>query len=401
MGKRLGTFLATLAWIACASLAPAAAASPPIDPKDVNTLELSSSPSDPQGAIQQAREKIAAGDLRGAIDELATYVGGHPLEVAPARFLGDLYYRAGQFGQAESIYSELVMRHPNDRETHNRLGVLYATQDRINDAIAQFDQAMDVNDSVSDLVEMHVRKGDIEQYVDRIRHAAAQSPADSEAQAEAGEVFSMLHDEQQAMQYYMRALQDDSNSVAALNGLGLIYLDLHNVNEAEKDFSACMKVDPQDYACENNLASAYLHTGEDAKAEAAIANAFHWQPERPEALVNYGYLADLRGDWKKAVAYYVQATVVGPYLPESYVDLGIDYEQNHMFQLAESALLKGIAAAPHDGRLHYLLAVAYVAQHKTSLALDQLQLAERDYDPDVVRIAQEETARISKIITLP
>jgi Flp pilus assembly protein TadD len=400
MGTRLGTFLATLALFGGACFAPAAA-SPPIDPVDVNTLELSSSPSDPQGAIQHAREKIATGDLKGAIDLLSSYVGAHPSEVAPARFLGDLYYRDGQLGQAESIYSELVFRHPNDRETHNRLGVVYATEDRVNDAISQFNQALAVGDSVSDLVDLHMRKGDIKQYVDEVRREAEASPGDTELQAQAGEVFSTLHDDQQSMQYYMRALQDDQHSAAALNGLGLIYLDLHNTKEATKDFLACMVADPQNYACENNLASVYLHDGDDAKAEAAITKAFGWEPERPEALVNFGYLADLRGDWKKAVGYYVQATVVGPYLPESYVDLGIDYEQNHLFTLAESALLKGLAAAPHDGRLHYLLAVAYVAEHKTDLALSQLQLAEQDYDPDVVRIAQEETARISKVIALP
>lgn len=403
MGTRLGTFLAALTLLAGASLAPAMAApapSPPIDPADVNTLELSSQPSDPQGAIQRAREKIAAGDLQGAIQDLGQYVAAHPSEVGPARFLGDLYYRAGKLGQAESIYSELLMRHPYDRETHNRLGALYSTEDRINDAIAQFNQGLTNQDSIGDLVLLHMRKGDIKQYVDEVRETATQNPRDSDSQANAGEVYYALHDEQQSLQYYMRALQNDSTSLPALNGIGLIYLDLHNNGEAEKDFDACMKVDPKDYACENNLASIYLHTNEDTKAEDAISNAFHWEPERPEALINFGYLSDVRGDWKKAVAYYVQATTVGPYVPESYINLAIDYEQNHMFPLAEASLIKGIAAVPHDGRLHYLLAVAYVAEHKTQLALAQLQLAEQDYDPDVVRIAQEESARISKTIEL-
>jgi hypothetical protein len=53
--------------------------------------------SDPAGAIQTARQKIAAGDLQGAIESLETYVVSHPNEISPMRFLGDLYYRAGKF----------------------------------------------------------------------------------------------------------------------------------------------------------------------------------------------------------------------------------------------------------------------------------------------------------------
>jgi tetratricopeptide (TPR) repeat protein len=105
-------------------------------------------------------------------------------------------------------------------------------------------------------------------------------------------------------------------------------------------------------------------------------------------------LADRNGDWKRAVGYYVQATVVGPYLPEAYVDLGIDYEHNGLYPLAQSALLRGIAAAPQDGRIRYLLALAYAAQGDNSLALTQLAAAKQSLDPDVARMASDEAAKL-------
>ncbi|HKE37454.1 MAG TPA: hypothetical protein VKB39_08475, partial [Candidatus Baltobacteraceae bacterium] len=114
-----------------------------------------------------------------------------------------------------------------------------------------------------------------------------------------------------------------------------------------------------------------------------------------EALVNFGYLADARNDWKRAVNYYVQATVVGPYLPEAYVDLGIDYEHNGLYPLAQSALLKGAAAAPQDGRIRYLLAVAYAEQGQRPLAIEQLKIAEQSLDPEVAHIAQEEQSKLA------
>ena len=351
--------------------------------------------SDPTGAIHAARERIAAGDLAGAVRGLEIYVVSHPGEAGPERFLGDLYYRQGRFDKAEQIYQNILAHNPADRETHNRLGVVYATENRVDDAIAQFNKALPGTDSVADLVAMHLRKGDLAQYRDLMVRLAAAQPTDADIQAETGQVYAALHRPADALSYFMRALDSDPHSLTALNGIGLAYFDLHNYVEAERNFQTCLGIDNTNYTCTNNLGAAYLQSGDDETAKPYLVRARSLAPERPETLVNFGFLADRRGDWKQAVDYYVKATVVGPYLAESYIDLGIDYEHNGLYQLAQAALLKGIAAAPEDGRIRYLLAVAYNAQGERPLALQQLKVAEQSLDPDVARIATEESAKLA------
>lgn len=351
--------------------------------------------SDPTGAIRAARERIAAGDLAGAVKGLEIYVVSHPGEAGPERFLGDLYYRQGRFDKAEEVYKNILTHDPGDRETHNRLGVVYATENRVDDAIVQFDKALPGTDSVADLVAMHLRKGDLPQYRQQMERLAAAQPTDADIQAEMGQVYAALHRPADALGYFMRALDSDPQSLTALNGLGLAYFDLHNFSEAEKQFETCLALDNTNYTCTNNLGAAYLESGDDDACKPYLLRARSLAPERPEALVNFGFLADRHGDWKQAVDFYVRATAVGPYLPEAYIDLGIDYEHNGLYQLAQAALLKGIAAAPEDGRIRYLLAVAYNAQGEKSLALEQLKVAEQSLDPDVARIATEESAKLS------
>lgn len=351
--------------------------------------------SDPTGAIHAAREKIAAGDLDGAVKGLEVYVVSHPGEAGPERFLGDLYYRQGRFDKAEATYLNILAHNPGDRETHNRLGVVYATENRVDAAIQQFDKALPGTDSVADLVAMHLRKGDLQSYRRQMERLAAAQPTDADIQAEMGQVYAALHRPADALGYFMRALDSDPQSLTALNGLGLAYLDLHSYAEAQRKFEACLAIDNTNYTCTNNLGVAYLQAGDDDTAKPYLTKARSLAPERPEALVNFGFIADRRGDWKQAVNYYVMATVVGPYLPEAYIDLGIDYEHNGLYQLAQAALLKGIAAAPEDGRIRYLLAVAYNAQGEKPLALEQLKVAEQSLDPDVARIASEESAKLS------
>lgn len=350
---------------------------------------------DQQAAINFARQLIASGDMDGAVKQLADFVASHPSATDAARFLGDLYYRQGHFDRAEAVYGRLIAANPRDKETHNRLGVVYATENRIDQAIVQFESALPGTDSIRDLVFLHLRKGDLPQYRDEMVRTANNEPTDSDIQEELGEIFATLHQPNEAISYFRRALDSNPRSIAALNGLGMAYLDLHDHAMAIRNFDDCLNIDPLNYACIDNLGVGKIQAGlyDDALAQFKIAHRL--EPERPEAIVNFGYLADDRGDWKRAVAYYVQAIAVNPYVSESYVNLGIDYERNGLYPLAQAALLKGVAAAPWDGRVRYLLARAYVAQGQKALALAELKAAEASLDPNVAEIAKEESARLT------
>lgn len=350
---------------------------------------------DQQAAIIRARQLIAAGDLDRAVNELAAFVNSHPDSVDAARFLGDLYYRQGHFDRAEGVYRALLARNGHDKETHNRLGVVYATENRVDDAINEFQSALPGTDSIRDLVLMHVRKGDLPSYESEMVRAAKDNPSDPDEQEELGEIYQALHQPAEAMIYFQRALDDDPHSIAALNGVGMAYLDMHAPSMASRYLQDCLNLDPFNYACLDNMGVARIQATQYGDAFESFTKAHRLEPERPEALVNFGYLADMRGDWKRAVSFYVQAIAVDPYVPESYVNLGIDYEHNDLYDLAQAALLKGVAATPWDGRVRYLLARAYAAQGQKTLALVQLKAAQTSLDPDVAAIAKEETARLT------
>jgi tetratricopeptide (TPR) repeat protein len=357
---------------------------------------------DQNAAILYARQQIAAGQLDAAVKQLAEFVASHPGATDAARFLGDLYYRQGKFDQAESVYRQLLAKDARDKETHNRLGVVLATENHLDAAIAEFQSALPGTDSIRDLVLLHLRKGDLAAYRDDVERAARQNPSDGDLQEEYGEVLQAIHRPTEAIVYFQRALDDDPMSIAALNGLGMAYLDVHDNTSAAKYLQDCLNIDRLNYACLNNLGVSKIQRNLYGDALGVFTVAHRLEPERPEALVNFGYLADLRGDWKRAVSYYVQAIGVDPYVSESYVNLGIDYEHNGLYSLAESALLKGVAAAPWDGRIRYLLARAYAAQGEKTLALEQLKAAASSLDPDVAQIAREESARLTtSTVTTP
>lgn len=361
---------------------------------EINPVDRAKLPSDPAGAMRAARERVAAGDLPGAIRALELYVAGHPGEIGPARLLGDLYYRHGDLARAQGTYEHILAYAPKDKETHNRLGSVYATENRVDAAIDEFNRSLPGTDSVPDLVRLHERRGDLAAYRNEREHAALQYPNDAEAQLELAQVYLETHDYTNAVLYFRRALDDNASTIFAFNGLGLAYMDLHDYTGAFAQFDACLRHDPQNYPCADNLGAAYLETKQYGPAEAILNVARRLEPERSEALVNLGYLADARGDWKRAVSEYVQAMTVYPYSPDSYIDLGYTYDKHDLFALAQAALVKGLAVAPEDGRLHYLLGDVYARQGKLGLAQAQFQLAAASDDPDVRAVAQSRVAAL-------
>ncbi len=387
-------FLYAVLAISCFVLAPVAAVR--AGTVTVNAPDRVILPSDPLGAIQAARERVAADDLDGAIRGLAMYVSGHPGEIGPERLLGDLYYRHGELSKAEEQYQHILTYAPKDKETHNRLGSVFATENRIDAAIEEFDRSLPGTDSVPDLVRLHLRRGDFAQYKYEREKAAIDYPTDPEAQLELGDVYLAVHQTELAVRYFRRALDEDPASLQAMNDLGRGYLDLQDYDSAIDTFGKCLGRDASYYPCAVNLGASYLESKRYAQAANILTIAHRLQPERGEALVNIGYLSDVNGDWKGAVTYYVQAMTVYPYAPEAYIDLGLDYNNHGFYELAQSALLKGLAVAPDDGRLHFVLGDVYARQGNQAMATAQFKLAVDSYDPIVKTLAKERVAAMER-----
>jgi tetratricopeptide (TPR) repeat protein len=353
--------------------------------------------------MSAARQRVAAGDLSGAIRGLAAYVSFHPGDIAPERLLGDLYFRQANLSKAEETYLHILTYAPADKETHNRLGSVYATENRIDDAIREFNHSLPGTDSVPDLVRLHLIKGDFARYRQEREAAARQWPNDAESQLELGQVYEAIHQPALAVVYFKRALDDAPDSTDALSGLGLSYMDQARYPEAISQFKLCMGRDAYNYACMNNLGATYLQSSQFTLAESLLNSAHRLQPERSEALVNLGYLADSRGNWKQAVTYYVDAMTVYPYSPDAYIDLGYTYNAHGQYQLAQAALIKGLSVDPQDGRLHYLLGEAYERQGQHALATAQFKAAAGadDLDPEIKRLAQQRVAALERTPPTP
>jgi len=347
---------------------------------------------DPSPALDAARAKVAAGDSGEALRDLRLYVPTHPEDSEAARFLGDLYFRVPDYRDAETTWKAIVARRPDDRETHTRLGSLYAVADRVSDAIGEFEKSLPTRSGFLGLVEQHRRQGDLDAFVAQYQRGADERPLDARAQSFYGSVLRAMHDYESAQHYFERAANLASKNCGALVDAGNNLIDLSRLADALGFLNRCLAIDANDYAANVDAGEAYVELHDDTAARPYFERALATKPDGSEALVDVGYLEDDRGKWKAAVNYYVRAMNAYPLESAAYIDLGFDYNAHELYSLAEAAYIKGLSVAPDDGRLHYMLAVTYNVQGKVGLARDQYRLAIASKEPVVVHAAQAELA---------
>lgn len=338
-------------------------------------------------AVAVARKLVASGDLAGAIAGLSTYVVAHGSDLEPARYLGDLYYRQGDLATAEHAYRAILRFAPRDRETHNRLGGLYAARDRIAEAIDEFALSLPDTSAYGHLVELHRRAGDLEAFEENVRRSAELDPGDASAQYALGTVFRAEHRPKLAAHFLERALALAPRECATLAELGSAYLDDDRVVDAVGVLRRCLVSQPDNYPSLVNLGDAYIMLAHFDDARTQFEHATRVRSSGAEAIVDLGYLEDIAGHWETAVASYLRAIGVDPFARDAYIDLGFAYQQHRLYALAEAAFLKGLSVAPTDGRLHYLLAATYLDQGKRDLARGEYRRATASDEPDVASAA--------------
>lgn len=386
---RLPHVLAFIAALVVVQTGPAFAA--PATPAPSTPADAETTKGDPV-VLDAARAKVAAGDTKGAIDGLAPYVAAHPGDAAAGRLLGDLYFRVPDYRKAEKIWKALVAATPDDRETHSRLGALYAVQDRISDSMAEFQLSLPSRSGYTGLVMIHKRNGDLPQYLAGLQYETDQHPFDVAKWAELGQAERALHHSQLALDAFNHVAAIRPSSCAARVDVANALVDLSRIDPAIVHLKACLAADANHYPAVVNLGEAYLEKADYEAARPYLDRALALRPEGPEALVDIGFVYDALGDWKTAITYYNRAIRSDPMRPEAYIDLGYDYNEHRLFPLAEAAYLKGLSVSADDGRLHYMLAVTYNVQGKIALARDQYQHALASEEPIVVRAARAELA---------
>lgn len=205
--------------------------------------------------------------------------------------IGAVYLNQNKNAPAREMFERCVKLQPAYPDTlpdaWNNLGVLATRENRIDDAIRNFQQALSINprhllslDNLGNAYRLQKRWDDARTILVRAIEVA---PDDAEANYGLGMVYAQTNQTEKAYEYLRGALKSRPAYPEALNNLGILYLVTNRLDDAVASFENCIQVVPEFDQAYLNLARVYALEGAKDKAREVLLALLQQHPNHPQA----------------------------------------------------------------------------------------------------------------------
>ena len=235
--------------------------------------------------------------------------------------------QTGDSPKATSLLRSLQTRHPENFEINESLGLLYAGQ------------------------------GQVAQAVPLLAAAAREQPNSDVAHTNLGTAYFKLQRTQLAAREFERAAQINPSNAQAQSALGQAWMLLKQPIKAAVAFDAALKVDATDPDLIYNAALADFDAGQTQAAASLLAH-MPGVDSSASAQSLYGDVEEKLGHYKEATQHYADAVTLEPSEPNVYV-LGIEFLRHWTFGAAIKEFAAGGKKFPDSKRMRLGLGIAY------------------------------------------
>ena len=193
-------------------------------------------------------------------------------------------------------------------------------------------------------------------------------------------------EEEQALAWYLKAVESDPNLAEAHNNLGIIYKNRGEFHKAIAEYEKAVEILRGVYPerdssvaepvlsgeilrfaqndiylaqAYDNLGVIYAEMGLTEQAIATYEKALEADPQNPRAHNNLGIAYEEKADYKAATEKYVQALELCPELKEAHYNLGSIYGLMGKYEESIEELEKGRELDPYDAETRYNLILSY------------------------------------------
>jgi tetratricopeptide (TPR) repeat protein len=153
-------------------------------------------------------------------------------------------------------------------------------------------------------------------------------------------------EQQEAFNYYNKAIELNPKYASAYTGRGLVYYALGDHNQAINDYNKAIEINP-DATTYNNRGVAYYVLGDKNRAESDYTRAVRLDPRFADAYFNRGLVYDVLGDHNQAISDYNKAIEINPKHVYAYYNRGLVYYALGDKKQAESDYIKAVKLDPN------------------------------------------------------
>jgi tetratricopeptide (TPR) repeat protein len=209
-------------------------------------------------------------------------------------FVGNYLLAQGRVDEAIIQFQKALEINPYSADAHNNLGYSLFQKGRVNEAIAHFQRALEIK---PDYAETHnnlgyslLRKGRVNEAIAHFQRALEIKPDDAETHNNLG--YSLLRKGRvnEAIAHFQRALEIKPDYAEAHYNLGSSLLHIGRVDEAIVHYRKAIELQPHLLQAYNDLGSAFRRKGMAAEAMACYQKAIELQPQFMPAQINLAWM---------------------------------------------------------------------------------------------------------------
>lgn len=223
--------------------------------------------------------------------------------------------------------------------------------------------------------------------------------------------FSINGQDQEALQYFKKATENDPNSTTAWYGLGYCYAGKNSHNDAIEAYKQAIRTDPTneisyfhlgnyyhkigryDEAIESyktvvgmnpdfeaayfNLGVIYTKIGQLIDGKEAFQNVVRINPLETKAYYAIGVSCTKLGQYPQAIDAYKKAIDINPEFVEAYLNLGLIFGELGQTRDQMEAFKQAIRINPDFAPAHYAIGQTYLNQGDKAGALEQYKILKK------------------------
>lgn len=310
-------------------------------------------------------------------------------------------HQRNRFQEAEGAYRTILQSVPVQHSgpeianvialTYNNLGVVLQQQDRLDEAIVNYQEAVrikpDYHEAHYNLGATQHLRGDLRAAIDSYRHVTQIKPDYIEAWYQLGNAYRDNHDPRASIDCFRHVTALRPHDADAYNNLGAALQHNGELDAAIDSYQRALEINPALAEVCNNRGSALQARGDLDAAVTSFERALKLNPDYENAWNNLGHALFDRSEQEAALDCYRKALQLSPRSAQAHNNLGNALRQ--MGRFAEAIEHFDTLASPeHDCRSETDPAKPRFWSNARSQAIECLYLAER-YEECTDRLRKE------------
>lgn len=319
--------------------------------------------------------------------------------------------------QAELFQKALQIK-PDFLEAHFDLGLIYANQKKMKDAVKEFETVLKLEPNfeppnsadihyllasgyrdlgetdaainalqqglkrkpkdmqlLKALAYLQLGRTDENAAADTLRKILDITPTDVEARINLALLLQKGNETEEATANYRDALKVDANNFVAHYNLALIYLQQRNNSQAVEELEAANKINPDNGEVLERLGDAYAFQKLHQKAAAAYQAALAKAPNRSAILSKLGFSLASLNRTSEAISALEGSIRLNPQNADAYFLLGDLYSDAKRNEEAIAAYGNSLKLNSKQKEVHYNLGTLYAEQKQFQEAVVELKTA--------------------------